>query len=132
MRFPFVSRGRYDDMVARVHAEREVCQFLRRDLMSSAEQWSELVNRERERADRAEARCQQLRLMGAVPVVPVVSAPKPDPIAKAISLRCGGDPDLRDSMWEQVERDRAGGMGDGDILMAIQLGHTATDGGPIL
>jgi len=132
VRLPFVSRGRYDDAMARVDAEHEVTQFLRRDLMSAAEQWSALVRKAEARADAAEARCQQLRLMGAVPVPPPAAVKVESAIDRAIAAKCRGDPWLRESMREQVERDRLDGKNDGEILMAIQLGHTAVDGGPIL
>lgn len=128
MRLPFVSRARFEDALARIDAEREVCQFLRRDLLSSAEQWAALLNKADAKHADLLARYHGLRLQGHAPVAQPVAPKAPNPIASAIARKSGGDPDLRALMEEQAARDAVEGKSEADILMAIQLGQSPTDG----
>lgn len=128
MKSPWVSRALYTAALERIDAEREVAQFLRRDVLNSAEHWSALVKKADARHDDLLARYHMLRLQGYVPVAPPEPVAPVDPIIAAIAQASGGDPELRRMMEGQAMADRASGKTDGDILAAIHLGQSATDG----
>ena len=121
MKLPWVSRVLFEEACARADAEHENAQLLRRDLVARE------AKAEAKYADLL-ARYHMLRLQGAVDVVPVAPAPRVDPVTAAIARAAGGDPELRAMMEAQAVADRQRGKSDGDIISAIYLGQSATDG----
>lgn len=112
MRFPFVSRDRY---------ERE------------AIAWERTVQNWERRYDGLFEKYQALKVMGATePDARQTLPPREvDPVVKAITEACIGKPaGIRNLMLRQVMRDRSQGLDEEEILKRIQQGIEVEDGLP--
>lgn len=109
-----------------------------RSTLKECEQWRDAHARERtaerERAERRYddllTKYQQLRLQGAVDVVPVTPPPRAeqDLCVRAINEKCRGlPPAVRTGMLTQLAADRAALMSDVEILSRITNGVPADE-----
>ncbi len=121
MKLLLVSRELFDAACARADSEHENAQLLRRELMHREEK------AEAKYADLL-ARYHMMKLHGAVESPPPAPAPTVDRVSAAIARAAGGDPELRALMEAQAIADRQAGKTDADILAAIYLGQSSTDG----
>ena len=129
--WPWVSRALYESAVARAQSEREVATMLRHDLARHIDQWAGLLAVADAKYDDLLARYHMLRLQGHV-AVPPPAEPKANPIQRAIARKSGGDAELMEMMERQAAQDKADGMNEAEILLAIQLGHSAIEEGAML
>lgn len=98
---------------------------------SDARHERDVVRSEARYADMA-SRYHMLKLQGAtLPPVPVSVQVEQDPVTAAVNAACIGNRALRAQMLRQVERDRAAGFKDLEIVTRIQQGTPAEDGVPV-
>lgn len=122
MRWPWVSRGRYDEL-------KEHAQFLCEQL---SERQRMVENGHRFTSDLID-KLQALKLQGAtVPEPqPTIERKELDPVQAAITAKAGPDRKLRAMMSREAMQSRAAGIPDIEILQAIEQGVTVDDEGVV-
>jgi len=128
MKWPFVSREAYEAVCEARDIEREVSAFLRRDIVSQAERFIDLLNKSDAKHETLLARYHMLKLQGFAPVEPQPpSSPvSTDPVMAAID-RHAKDGRTRAQMRKQVELDRLQKLTDAQIVARIERGNRPAD-----
>lgn len=122
VRWPFVSRARFELLEHNYGALRSETHWLREEMSLNYERYSALLEK-----------YHALKLQGAVAVEPVVIPAKKeaDPAIQAINVLSAGKPGLRAQMMKQLNADRANTLIDeADIMQRIEMGVVIDEGLP--